>query len=132
MGRKLHLQDFSVECFGPMCWEEVAFARLFCGMPRFDVEEAAFAELFSGMLRPDVLHAVMKVSQIYTPHRYIDVELRHHTALCKSGINFRHGHEEEVAFARLFCGMLRSDVLCAVMNVSPIYTSHRYTETRCG
>ena len=102
-------------------------------MLRPDVrEEAAFAERFCRMLRPDVLCAVMKVSQIYTPHRYTEVELRLHTALCKSGINFRHGHDEEVAVARLFCGMLRSDVLCAVMNVSQIYTPHRYTETRCG
>ena len=34
-------------------------------------------------------------------------ELRHHTALCESGINFRHGHGEVVAFAELFCRMLR-------------------------
>ena len=59
-------------------------------------------------------------------------ELRHHTALCESGINFRHGHGEVAAFAELFCGMLRPDVLYAVMKVSPIYTPHRYTETRCG
>ena len=51
-------------------------------------------------------------------------ELRHHTALCESGINFRHGHGEVAAFAELFCGMLRPDVLYAVMKVSPIYTSH--------
>ena len=51
-------------------------------------------------------------------------ELRHHTALCESEINFRHGHGEEAAFAELFCGMLRPDVLYAVMKVSPIYTSH--------
>ena len=51
-------------------------------------------------------------------------ELRHHTALCKSGINYRHGHGEEAAFAELFGGMLRPDVLYAVMKVSPIYTSH--------
>ena len=38
-------------------------------------------------------------------------ELRHHTALCESGINFRHGHGEEAAFAELFCGMLRPDVI---------------------
>ena len=42
------------------------------------------------------------------------------TALCESGINFRHGHGEVAAFAELFCGMLRPDVLYAVMKVSPI------------
>ena len=47
-------------------------------------------------------------------------ELRHHTALCESGINFRHGHGEEAAFAELFCGMLQHDVLYASMKVSPI------------
>ena len=46
MGGKLHLQNFSAECFGPMC----------------SGEEAAVAELFSGMFRPDVLYVVMKVS----------------------------------------------------------------------
>ena len=78
-------------------------------------------------------------------------EWRHHIALCNSGINFHHGHGEDGAFAQLFCGMLRPDVLwggCAfavlfcgmlrpellyaVMKVSPIYTPHRYTETRGG
>ena len=54
-------------------------------------------------------------------------ELRHHTALCESGINFRHGHGEEAAFAQLFCGMLRPDVFYAVMKVSPIYTPRPYT-----
>ena len=68
-------------------------------------EVAAFAELFCRMLR---------------------------TALCESGINFRHGHGEVAAFAELFCGMLRPDVLYAVMKVSPIYTPRRYTETRGG
>ena len=38
-------------------------------------------------------------------------ELRHHTALCESGINFRRGHGEEAASAELFCGMLRPDLL---------------------
>ena len=47
-------------------------------------------------------------------------ELGHHTALCKSGINSCHGHGEESAFAQLFCGMLRPDVLYAVMKATPI------------
>ena len=54
-------------------------------------------------------------------------ELRHHTALYKSGINSRHGHGEEAAFAELFCGMLRPDVLYALMQVSTIYTPPPYT-----
>ena len=33
-------------------------------------------------------------------------ELRHHTALCERGINFRHGHGEVAAFAKL---VLRND-----------------------
>ena len=52
--RKLHLQNFSADCFGPMC----------------SGEEAAFATLFCGMLWPDVLYAVMNNSPIYTPHPY--------------------------------------------------------------
>ena len=60
--------------------------------------------------------------------RNSDTTLRY----AKVGINFRHGHGEDVAFAMLFCGMLRPDVYYAVMKVSLIYTPHRYTETRCG
>ena len=52
MGRMLHSQSFSVECFGPMYYGE----------------DVAFAELFCGMFWPDVLYAVMKVSPIYTSH----------------------------------------------------------------
>ena len=55
-------------------------------------------------------------SELFT--RMPNQELRHHTALCESGINFRHGHGEVAAFAELFCGMFLPDVLYAVMKVS--------------
>ena len=42
-------------------------------------------------------------SEVFT--RMPNQDLRHQTALCESGINFRHGHGEEAAFAELFCGM---------------------------
>ena len=69
-------------------------------------------------------------SEVFT--RMPNQNLRHHTALCESGINFRHGHRKDAAFAELFCGMLWPDVLYAVMKVSPIYTPHRYTDTSGG
>ena len=56
MGRKLHLQNVSAECFGPMC----------------SGEDVAFATIFGGMFWPDVLYAVIKVSPIYRPHRYTE------------------------------------------------------------
>ena len=69
-------------------------------------------------------------SELFT--RMPNQELRHHTALCESGINFRHGHGEAAAFVELVCGLLPPDVLYAVMKVSQIYTPRRYTETRGG
>ena len=71
-----------------------------------------------------VLSTVAESAESGVVTRMPNQELRHHTALCESGINFRHGHGEVAAFAELFCGMLRPDVLYAVMKVSPIYTSH--------
>ena len=58
-----------------------------------------------------VLYTFAESAESGVVTRMPNQELRHHTALCKSGINSRHGHGEEAAFAELFRGMLRPDVL---------------------
>ena len=58
-------------------------------------------------------------SEVFT--RMPNQELRHHIALCESGINFRHGHGEVAAFAELFCGMLRPDVLWEVAAFAELF-----------
>ena len=70
------------------------------------------------------------------------LQFTHHTVILRNGdatlrcakteYIFITAMGEDGAFASLFCGMLEPNVYYAVMKVSPSYTSHRYTETRCG
>ena len=66
--------------------------------------------MFEGGERWRVLSTVAESAESGAVTRMPNQELRHHTALCKSGINYRHGHGEEAAFAELFGGMFRPDV----------------------
>ena len=83
--------------------------------------------VFEGGEHWRVLSTVAESAESGVVTRMPNQELLHHTALCKSGINYRHGHGEEGAFAELFGGMLRPDVLYASMKVFPIYAPHLYT-----